>query len=127
LAALRAAVREQDDLAAQFMRNNNKSPDFRYEVQNAQIVSTHEQLRERIGWLRRLNDFLEENLKKDTAADVAAANKTIATITWEVEAVTKGSDTFFATTASGVVVYWQRLPTGGFAVKDVSGVDAEEP
>jgi hypothetical protein len=127
LAALRAAVKEQDALAAQFMRDNKKSPDFRYEVQSPQLVGTGEEARERIDWLRRLNDFLEENLKKHTAADVVAANKTIATITWEVEAITKGGDTFFATMASGVVVYWQRLPTGGFAVKDISGVDAEGP
>jgi hypothetical protein len=123
--ALQAAAHKLDDLARQFLRNNNKSPDFEYDLQN---ISTQDQVRERIDWLRRLDELYEETLKKDAAAPaLVEANKSIATIPWGLEAVTRGSETFFATTASGVVVYWQRLPTGALVVKEISEAEAEHP
>jgi hypothetical protein len=75
--------------------------------------------------LRQLDEFLEETLKKHAANDVIEANQSIATIVLRVEAVTSGGETFFATTASGVVIYWQRLATGVSAVKQISQVEAE--
>ena len=125
LTARQAAAEKQDALQAQFLRIDNKRPGFLYAPE---YLRTEEDLAERIDWLRRLNRFCEETLKRDAAApDVLESIKAVASIPIQVEAVTRGGDTFFATTASGVAIYWQRLATGAFAVKKVSEVEAEHP
>jgi hypothetical protein len=124
LTARQAADQKHKALEAQFLRNDVKGPDFLYAPQYSKSVG---EVRERIDLLRRLDEFLEETLKKDAVTDVVEANESTATIPLQVEGVRRGGDTFFVSTASGIVIYWERLTTGAFAVKDVSEVEAEQP
>ncbi len=114
LVATQAAAEKWDALRAEFLRNNHMDPDFHFDLEN---IRSREQLRERIDVLRRLHKFTEEALRSEANAVLVKANISVATIPLGVGAYTQeGQVLYGSNTASPIVIYWQRLPTGGFAV-----------
>jgi hypothetical protein len=126
LAATQAALKKWEALKAEFLRNNRMDPHFDFNPEN---IRSKKQLRNRIDVLRRLDKFLEEALvEKEVNPAVLKANLSVATIPFGVGAYTPMKDgrvLYGSGTASLLVIYWQRLPTGGFAVKSVSEADAD--
>ncbi len=77
--------------------------------------------RKAIAWQRRIDEYLEDTLKKDAKPQSFGANKSVATIVTQLGTVRReGQTLFFALTASDIAVYWQRDATGALAVKMVS-------
>ena len=121
LAATQAAADKFETLKAEFFRNNHMDPDFDLDLENIRSI---EQLRERIDVLRRLDRFIEEALKNEANPDLVRANISIAMIPLQVGQggpFSQDDKTIYSSsTVSLLVIYWQRLPTGGFAVKVIS-------
>ena len=121
LVAIRAAGEKREALKAEFLRKNHMDPDFHFDLEN---IRSRGQLRERIGVLRRLDKFMEEALKNEADPSVVRANISVATIPLQVGQggpFSQDDQTQFSSAiASLLVIYWQRLPTGGFAVKLIS-------
>ena len=113
-----AAEDKRSMLKAQFLRNNHMDPDFHFELED---IRNKEQLRQRIDVLRRLDGFLEEALKNDANPALVRANMSVVVIPLGVGADTVGRQVLYVSgTGSPSVIYWQRLPTGGFAVYGIS-------
>lgn len=109
-----AATQATEGPIAEFLRNNHMDPEFDFDLEN---IRTKQQLRERIDLLRRLDRFLEEALKNEGNPTLVKANLSVAAIPLGVGANTENGQVLYSTdTASGIVIYWRRLPAGGFAV-----------
>lgn len=118
LAAMRAAGEEWDALEAEFLRNNHIDPKYDFDPEN---IRSKGQLRERIDMLRRLDQFLEDALKREATPALVKANIGVATIPLGIVGNTEGGHVLYNSgTASLFVIYWQRLATGGFAVRLIS-------
>jgi hypothetical protein len=98
----------------EFLRNNHFDSDFNFDLEN---IRSKEQIRERIDMLRRLDTFLEETLKNEADPALVKANISVATIPLGIFADSQNGQVLYQSgTASLMVIYWRRLPTGGFAV-----------
>lgn len=123
-----AATRAVEDQATKVLRKNHLDPDFNFDLDN---IQSKEQLRKEIDLLRELNNPLQEDFTHRNEADPALvkANISIAAIPLGVGRYGpfyQGDKTQFGSgTASLLVIYWQRLPTGGFAVTSISEADAD--
>lgn len=112
------ATQASEGPIAEFLRNNHLDPDFDIDLEN---IRSKEQLRERIDLLRRLDKFMEEALNNQANPALVKANISVATIPLEVSADTYGRQVVYGSgMGSLLVIYWQRLPTGGFAVHGIS-------
>lgn len=119
--ALAAARKKHEALTEQFLQKNNKKPDFIYDLQDLESLKSPEQLRERISWLRRLDDFLEQALKSEGDSSAFEANKSISLIALQLGSLyTQTQESFLAVTSPGLVVGWRRSATGALAVAEVS-------
>jgi hypothetical protein len=113
-----AAEDKRSMLKAEFLRNNHMDPDFDFDLEN---IRNKEQLRQRIDALRRLDRFLEEALKNEASPALVRANISVVVIPLGVGADTQGRQVLYGCgTGSLFLIYWQRLPTGGFAVYGIS-------
>jgi hypothetical protein len=120
LAATQATEEKWETLQAEFLRSNHMAPDFDFDLEN---IRSKEQLRERIDVLRRLDKFMEAALMNEANPALVKANITVATICLGVgiyDGLEEGQMLYGSGTASLLVFYWQRLRTGGFAVKIIS-------
>ena len=118
LVATRAAAEKWDALKAEFLRNNQMDPDFHFDLED---IRSKEQLRKRIDVLRRLDKFLEEALKNKVDPDLVKANISVATIPLGVDGNTGNGQVLYSSSmATLTVIYWRRLPSGGFAVHLIS-------
>ncbi len=124
VAATQAAADKMGKLQAKFLRDNHMDPHFDPDPEKIRSV---EQLRKYIDLLRRLNKFMEEGLKNEAEPALVRANISVAAIPLGVylgDPFSRGDTTQFGSgTASMLVIYWQRLPTAGFAVKFISEAD----
>jgi hypothetical protein len=118
--ALAAARKKHEALTEQFLQKNNKKPDFIYDLQDLESLKSPEQLRERILWLRRLDDFLEQALKSQGDSSAFEANKLISLVALQLGSLTQTQESFLAVTSPGLVVGWRRSATGSLAVAEVS-------
>ena len=120
LVATQAAAEKLEILKAEFLRQNHMAPDFKFDLEN---IRSKGQLQERIDVLKRLDRFVEEALRNEDNPALIKANISVATIPLGVGFAAYGPEgqMLYATdTASLLVIYWQRLRTGGFAVKIIS-------
>lgn len=118
--ATQAAGEKWEALKAEFLRNNRMNPDL--DLDPGKIASK-EQLREQIDLLRRLDRFMEGALTKEANPTLVKANISVATLPLGVSFADygPGGQMLYASgTASWLVIYWQRLPMGGFAVNVIS-------
>jgi hypothetical protein len=124
VAAIQATEEKMDALQKEFLQANHMDPHL--DLDPAKIQNK-EQLQERIDLLRRLNRFMEEGLKSDADPALVKANISVATIPLGV-----GQESLFgeddktqvvSVTASLLMIYWQRLPAGGIALKYISESD----
>lgn len=107
-----------DALEAEFLRKNHMPAKFDFDPED---IRSKEELRERLDVLKRLDRFMEEALGKEANSALVKANLSVATIPLEVGAYTREGVVLYGSgTASLIVIYWQRLPTGGFAVYGIS-------
>lgn len=112
------AIQASEGPLEEFLRNNHMDPDFDFDPEK---IRSKEELRERIDLLRRLDKFLEESLRKKADPVLIKANISVAIIPFDVGTDTwNGQVVYGSDTASGFVIGWQRLPTGGFAVRLIS-------
>jgi hypothetical protein len=117
LAATQAAGDKLETLKAEFLRKNHMDTDFHFDLEN---IRSKKQLREQIDVLRRLDTFIEQALKNEADPALVKANISVATIPLGVVADTKDDQTHYNSgTGSLLVIYWQRLPAGGFAVRAI--------
>jgi hypothetical protein len=113
-----AAEDKRSMLKADFLRNNHMDSDFHFDLEN---IRNKEQLRQRIDVLRKLDGFLEEALKNDANPALVRANISVVVIPLGVGADRVGRQVLYGcSTGSLFLIYWQRLPTGGFAVYGIS-------
>jgi hypothetical protein len=121
LAATQAVGDKLETLKAEFLRKNRMNPDFHFDPQN---IRSKEELLERIDVLRKLDKFVDEALKNEAIPALVKANISIATIPLQVGLggpFNQNDKTQFGSAiAALLVIYWQRLPTGGFAVSFIS-------
>jgi hypothetical protein len=115
IVATQAAEEKWEALKGEFLRNNHMDPHFHFDPEN---IRSKKQLRERVDVLRRLDKFMEEALKNEANSALAEANISVATIPLGVGTYTQEDGRVFygSSTANLLVIYWQRLPAGGFAV-----------
>jgi hypothetical protein len=117
------AIQASEGPIAEFLRKNRMDPDFDFDLENIQSTK---QLGERIDLLRRMDQFLEEALRNKTDPALVKANVSVATIPLGFLADTEDGQVLYSTaTPSLLLIYWQRLPTGGFAAKVISETDAD--
>jgi hypothetical protein len=113
-----AATQAAENPVLEFLRNNHMDPDFHFDLEN---IRSEEQLRQRIDVLRRLDKFLEEALRNKVDPDLVKANISVATIPLAVDGDTRNGQVLYSSSmASLIVIYWRRLPKGGFAVHLIS-------
>jgi hypothetical protein len=117
--ALSAAGYKQEGLTAEFLRSNHMDPNFHVGLDN---VQSERQLQERIELLKRLDKFLEEALKNEGDPTVVRANLHLVTIPLGLEGnLDRDEGHYGSSTPSVLVFFWNRLATGGFAVKAITG------
>lgn len=117
--ALSAAGYKQETLTAEFLRSNHMDPNFHLGLDN---VQSEKQLQERIELLTRLDKFLEEALKNEGDPTVVRANLSLVTMPLGVEVnLSRDEGHYGSSTPSVLVFFWDRLATGGFAVKMITG------
>lgn len=118
IVATQAADEKWEALKAEFLRNNRMDPHFDFDPEN---IRSKKQLRERVELLTRLDKFLDDSLKNEGDPTVVRANLSIATLPLGVGATSGlGQDIYSSSTPSLIVIYWQRLATGAFAVYGIS-------
>jgi hypothetical protein len=118
VAALSAAENKRDALKAQFLQSNHMDPHFDFDLKN---IRSKEQLQERVELLTRLDKFLEEALKNDSDPTIVRANLSIVMMPLGVEENSDmGKGIYDSSTPSMLMFIWQRIPTGGFAVKTIT-------
>ena len=120
--AFRLAVEKQEALFAKFAQENNKGPDFIHDFEDLKSVQTPAQLRERISWFRRLDNFLEDAFQAENISSTFKINKSLSTVALFLgSTTTAGEVSFSVMTASGpgLIVEWKRLPTGSLAVSRI--------
>jgi len=116
--ALSAAGHKWDRLKAEFLQSNHMDPNFHLDLDN---VKSERQLQERIALLKRLDKFLEEALKNDSDPTIVRANLSIVMMPLGVEENSDmGKGIYDSSTPSMLMFIWQRIPTGGFAVKTIT-------
>jgi hypothetical protein len=117
LVATQAAEEKCEALKAKFLRGNHMDPHFQFDPEN---IRSKDQLREQIDLLRRLDKFLEEALKNEAVPATVKANISVATIPLGVAQGgpyhQDGQAHYNCDTVSLLVIFWRRLPAGGFAV-----------
>jgi hypothetical protein len=119
--ALSAAGYKQEKLTAEFLRSNHMDPNFHLGLDN---VQSEKQLKERIELLTRLDNFLEEALKNEGDPTVVRANLSLVTMPLGVEVNSSRDEGHYgSSTPSVLVFFWDRLATGGFVVKTITGGD----
>ncbi|MGB8029717.1 MAG: hypothetical protein WCF30_08620 [Terracidiphilus sp.] len=119
VSALSAAGHKREALKAEFLRSNHMDPNFHLDLDN---VQSEKQLQERIELLTRLDKFLENTLKNEGDPAVVRANLSIATMPLGVEVnLSRDEGHYGSNTPSMFVFFWDRLPTGNFAVKTITG------
>ena len=117
--ALSAAGYKQETLTAEFLRSNHMDPNFHLGLDN---VQNEKQLQERIELLTRLDKFLEEAFKNEGDPTVFRANLSLVTIPLGVDVdLSRDEGHYGSSTPSMLVFFWDRLATGGFAVKTITG------
>ena len=121
LVATQAAEDKWEALKAEFLRKNHMDPQFQFDPEN---IRSKEQLQQQIDLLSRLDKLLEDALKNEADPALVKANISVATIPLDVGRggpFNQDDKTQFGSgTASLLVIYWQRLPAGGFAVIVIS-------
>jgi hypothetical protein len=120
--AFRLALKKYESLISEFAQKNNKGPNLIYDLADLETVRTREQLRERISWFRRLDNFLEEAFQAEYVSSTFSVNKTISTVAIQMGTITTGKELTFAVMTSagpGVIVGWKQLPDGTFAVTEL--------
>jgi hypothetical protein len=121
VAAENAAEDKRNTLKAEFLRTNHMDPNLRLDPEKIQSKG---QLQERIELLKKLDKFLEDALKNEGDPTVVTANLSIATMPLGAGATSGlGQGIYSSSTASLFMFFWQRLPTGGFAVSFISEGD----
>lgn len=121
LAALIAAGYKEEALQTAFLRSHHMDPKLDLDLGN---IRSKGQLRKRIELLTRLNKFLENALKNVGNRTVIRANLSLVTMPIGVGATSGlGQGIYESATPSMFEFYWQRLPTGGFAIKYISEAD----
>lgn len=119
--ALNVAADKENTLKAEFLRSNHVDPDLDLDLDN---IRSKMQLQERITLLKRLDKFLEDALKNDSDPTIVRANLSIATMPLGTGATSGlGDGIYSSSTPSMFEFFWQRIPTGGFAVKMISWAD----
>jgi len=124
-ATTQAAADKMEKAEAELLRNNHMDPDFDYGLE---YISSAEQLRQRIDLFKKLVRLWDEALKNETDPALVKANISIATIPLGVGPYSlDGKTTLYGSgTASLIVIYWQRLSAGVFAINTLSESDVVE-
>ena len=128
--ALSVARHKHQALIEQFVRRNNKSTDFIYDLQDLESVRDADQLRERISWFRRLDDFLEQAFKSEDVSAALQVNRSISTIGLQLGSVATGigkENSFLVVTSPGLIVEWKRPTEGPLAVTKISLAEDSDP
>jgi hypothetical protein len=119
IAALSAAGDVQKALTAKFLQTNHMNPDVHLGLDN---VHSKKQLQERIALLTRLNTFLEDALKNQSDPTIVKANLSLVTIPLGMGFDPRQDEgPYSSSTPSMLLFFWERLTTGGFAVKTITG------
>jgi hypothetical protein len=119
--ALELARQKHKDLVARFLQENNRNPEFVYDLQDLESIRSGEQLTDRVAWFRRLDDFLDQAYQRLCDSNTFSVNSSISTIALEFGAAGHRQEGSYAVmTSPGLIVVWRRLQTGGFAVAEVS-------
>jgi hypothetical protein len=117
--ALSAAGYKQEALTAEFLRSKHMDRNFHLGLEN---VQSEKQLQERIELLTRLDKFLEEALKKESNPAVVRANLSIVAMPLAVDVdLNRDEGQYGSSSPSMLMFIWDRLATGGFAVKTITG------
>jgi hypothetical protein len=119
--AMELARQKQKDLVRQFLQENNKSPDFIYDLQDLESIQTAEQLADRISWFRRLQDLLDRTYESLGDSNSFTINCSISTIALEFQPAGRNEeDSYAVMTSSGLIVVWRRPQSSGFAIAEVT-------
>jgi hypothetical protein len=124
VAAIQATAEKMVALQKNFLQANHMDPHL--DLDPAKIQGK-EQLRERIDLLRRLIKYMEEGLKNEVDPALVRANISVAAISLGVDQESlfaeEDKTQLVSVTASLLMIYWQRLPAGGIALKYISEAD----
>jgi hypothetical protein len=119
--ALCAAENKREALTIEFLRNNHMDPHFDFNLKNIRSI---EQLQERVELLKKLDKFLEDALKNEGDPVVIKANLSIVTMPLGVEMdLSRDEGHYGSSTPSMLMFFWDRLATGGFAIKMITAAD----
>lgn len=127
--ALTVARHKHQALLQEFLKKNGKSPDFIYDLEDLESIRNVEQLRERISWLKRINDSLEEALSAEKRSPNLEVNRSISTIGLQMGAIVTGAgkeNSFLVVTSPGLVVAWIRPGDGPWCVTKISLADESD-
>jgi len=120
LLATQEAADKLETLKAEFFRTNHIDAGLDVQLKD---IRNPKQLRERTDLLKRLDSFLETALNIDPDSAILKANISVATIPLQIGQdgpMGNGQPLYGSGTASLMVIHWQRLSAGGFAVKMIS-------
>jgi hypothetical protein len=117
-AAENAAEKERDTLKAEFLQSNNMDPNIN--LVDFDNIQNERQLQERIELLTRLDRFLEDSLRKEADPAVVRQNLSILTMPLRVDVDLNQEGQYVSTSPPKLLFLWQRLATGGFAVKEIT-------
>jgi hypothetical protein len=114
----KAAEEKRDTLKAEFLRSNHMEPRFDFTLEN---IRTKEQLQERIDLLRRLDEVMEDALKSEGDPTIARVNLSIVAMPLGVDVNLSGDEEQYSSSTPSMLIFaWNRLETGGFAIKMIT-------
>jgi hypothetical protein len=117
MTAIQAAGAKWEALKREFLSGSHMDPHFDFDLEN---IRSRVELQKRVEVLTRLDKFMEDTLNKESNPDLVKANISVATIPLGIVEDTEGDQTHYNSgTGSLLVIYWQRLPAGGFAVRAI--------
>lgn len=116
-AAESEAEKKRDALLAEFLQSNNMA--FSSDI-GIDTIQDEKQLQERIEFLKKLNKFLEDSLRKEADPAVVRANLSVLTMPLRVDVDLSQDDQYVSTSPPKSLFLWRRLATGGFAVKEIT-------
>ena len=119
--ALKSAHQKYKEIVNEFLRRNNKSPDFVDHLLDLDSINTRDVLATRLHWLRDLVSFLDTECPCQLDSAIYRANLSISTIPLFLGVMKQNSEHLYAVmTASGLISIWNRSEGGELVLKGLS-------
>jgi len=117
--AVTQARNQQLKLVKDFLAEKGKGVKFFFDLMDLNSIRTHEELLDRVQWLREIVSFLNEHSPLNVGSTTYRANVFVSSIPLDIVAEQDTERFYGVMTAPGVVSIWSRDAKGDFFLKGI--------